>query len=59
MSRLATKASIPGQVLCRDLGAEAVVLDLESGIYYGLDEVGLRMWKLLQEHGDVRAVYKA
>ncbi len=59
MSTLATRVSIPEKVLCRDLGAEAVVLDLESGTYYGLDEMGLRMWTLLQSHGDVRSVHKA
>ena len=36
-----------------------VVLDLESGTYYGLDEVGLRMWTLLHSHGDVGFVYQA
>ncbi len=59
MSTLATRVSIPKKVLCRDLGGEAVVLDLESGTYFGLDEVGLRMWTLLQKHGDVRSVYQA
>ena len=58
MITLATKVSIPEGVLCRDLGAEAVVLDLASGMYYGLDEVGLRLWTLLQSHGDVRFVYQ-
>ena len=58
MITLATKVSIPESVLCRDLGSEAVVLDLESGTYYGLDEVGLRMWALLQSHGDVGFVYQ-
>ncbi|HVR96943.1 MAG TPA: PqqD family protein [Thermoanaerobaculia bacterium] len=34
-------------VLFRELGEEAVVLDPESGIYYGLNEVGTTAWKLL------------
>lgn len=35
------------EVLFRELGEEAVVLDPESGIYYGLNEVGTAAWKLL------------
>ena len=32
-----------------DLGGEAVILDLKSGVYYGLNNVGTRVWNLLQE----------
>lgn len=32
-----------------DLGGEAVILDLEAGVYYGLDAVGARVWELLQQ----------
>jgi hypothetical protein len=32
-----------------DLGGEAAILDLEAGVYYGLDEVGARIWELIQE----------
>ncbi len=35
------------EILFRELGEEAVVLDPESGIYYGLNEVGTAAWKLL------------
>jgi hypothetical protein len=31
-----------------DLQGEAVILHLESGMYYGLDPVGVRVWELLQ-----------
>lgn len=30
------------------LDDESVILDLEEGIYYGLDTVGTRIWELLQ-----------
>ena len=33
----------------RDLGGEAVILDLAAGTYYGLNEVGTRIWILLAE----------
>ena len=32
-----------------DLGAEAVILHLKSGIYYGLNTSGARIWCLIQE----------
>ena len=32
-----------------DLEGEAVILDTDAGEYYGLNEVGARIWSLLQE----------
>ena len=32
-----------------DLEGEAVILNLKSGAYYGLNAVGARIWNLLQE----------
>jgi hypothetical protein len=43
---------ISDDVVFRDLAGEAVILNLASGVYFGLDEVGTRMWQLLSEHGD-------
>ncbi|MEE8469671.1 MAG: PqqD family peptide modification chaperone [Planctomycetota bacterium] len=37
-----------------DLGGEAVLLNLESGQYYGLDPVGARIWELLREPHSVQ-----
>ncbi len=34
--------------LCCDLRDEAVVLDLDSGVYYGLNSVGTHVWHLIQ-----------
>lgn len=31
-----------------EVGGEAVILDFDAGIYYGLDHVGARIWQLLQ-----------
>lgn len=31
-----------------DLSNEAVILNLKTGIYYGLDKVGARVWSLIQ-----------
>jgi hypothetical protein len=42
-----------------DLGGEAAILDLEAGVYYGLDEVGARIWELIQEPRSAREVRDA
>jgi hypothetical protein len=36
------------QVSC-SLGDEAAILHMQTGIYYGLDPVGARIWNLMQE----------
>lgn len=32
-----------------ELAGEAVILSTKSGVYYGLEEVGARIWQLLKE----------
>ena len=46
------------QVSC-DLAGEAAILNLKSGVYYGLDPVGARIWKLIQEPRSVDEIRKA
>lgn len=43
-------------VLFQELDDEAILLNLASEHYYGLDDVGMRMWQLLDEHGSVATV---
>ena len=40
---------MPGHVIMREIAGEAVLLDLEKGMYYGLNEVGVEIWKLVEE----------
>ncbi len=56
MIDLTTRITIPESVLFRDLDGEAVLLDTVSGRYYGLNEVGTRMWSLFQLHGEIEEV---
>jgi predicted mannosyl-3-phosphoglycerate phosphatase (HAD superfamily) len=42
---------ISDDVVFRDLAGEAVILNLATGTYFGLDEVGTRIWHVLAEHG--------
>ena len=46
---LETKLTIPPQVMSRLVGDETVLLDLASGLYFGLDGVGKRIWESLSE----------
>lgn len=43
------------QVWC-DLGGEAAILQMKSGVYYGLDPVGARIWGLIQQPRSVAEV---
>ncbi len=42
-----------------DLGGEVAILDLTVGTYYGLDEVGARVWELIQQPAAVSSVQAA
>lgn len=44
--------SVVGQAanqISSDLAGEVVILNLQSGVYYGLDAIGARIWNLIQE----------
>lgn len=49
------KVSIPDTVLSTELDDEGVLLNLETGEYFGLDGVGLDFWKALAAHGETTA----
>lgn len=46
-------------VVFRELGGEAVILNLETGTYFGLDTVGTWIWQSCQDHGSLRSVWQA
>ena len=43
------------QVSC-DLDGEAAILNLTTGVYYGLDKLGARIWRSIQQPVSVSAV---
>lgn len=43
-------------VLFQDLHDEAVLLDLQSGTYFGLNPLGARIWQLLAQHETLSAI---
>lgn len=46
------------QISC-DLAGEAAILNVKSGLYYGLDPVGARIWNLMQEPRPVAEIQSA
>jgi len=56
IARLDTAFRIPDEVIFRELDGEAVILNLDTGIYFGLDAVGTRIWRLIEERKPLRRV---
>jgi hypothetical protein len=48
--------TVAPDVMFRHLDDEAVLLDLKSGTYFGLNDVGARAWQLIVEHGRLARV---
>lgn len=45
--------------LFQEIGGEAVILDLASSSYFGLNSVGARFWQLAQDGSDLAQVCDA
>jgi hypothetical protein len=58
MARLSLNASVAWSpdVITREVEGELVLLDLESATYFGLNQVGSRMWALLGDLGSLGKV---
>jgi hypothetical protein len=46
------------QIGC-DMGEEVVILDLKSGTYYGLDDLGARIWNLIEQPASLVTIREA
>ena len=51
--------NISDEVLSQEVNGETVLLDLEGESYFGLNEVGTRIWQLLQSEQTVGEVLDA
>jgi hypothetical protein len=56
---LDNRVTIHEDAVFRELDGEAVILQLEAGMYYGLDAIGTRLWQLIEAHGQLRPVLEA
>ena len=59
MSEARRIARVSASTLYREVQGEAVLLHLDSGEYFGLDEVANRIWQLIVEKGDLHEVEAA
>ena len=59
MISLDDRVAIHQDAVFRELDGEAVILQLEAGMYFGLDPVGTRLWQLIETHGQLRPVLEA
>ena len=52
-----SSVTISPDVLFQEINGETVLLDLRSEAYFGLDEVGTRLWQLLQHEQELAAIH--
>jgi hypothetical protein len=52
------RAAAPAHVLVRFLDQESVLLNLQTEQYFGLDETGTRMWRLVTTSPNIDAAYQ-
>lgn len=53
------KVCKPEHVLVRELEGEAILLNLETETYFGLDEIGTRIWAELLANGSLEGACEA
>jgi len=56
---LDNRVAIHEDAVFRELDGEAVILQLDAGMYFGLDATGTRLWQLIEAHGHLRPVLDA
>jgi hypothetical protein len=61
MSRVTLQSTVVASKhqVSSDLGDETVILQLESGMYHGLNAVGAAIWALLREPRSVEEIQQA
>src|SRR5437016_1635349 len=54
---LGQRVTIAPDVLFRTVGDEAVLLNLKTELYLGLDPIGARMWNVFKESASLREAF--
>ena len=52
------RVEVPKDVLVRYVDKEAVLLNLDTECYYGLDETGTRMWQVVTTAASIERAYE-
>ena len=55
---LSKQVQLSEDALFQEISGEAVILDLATSTYFGLNQVGARCWQLLQDEKDMNAIYQ-
>lgn len=58
MQLISMSAAVPGHVHIRRTGRESVLLNADTEYYFGLDEMGTRMWELVTTRPTVELAYQ-
>ena len=56
---LSSTVKISKNILFRELDGEAVLLNSETGVYFGLDASGTAAWQLMQQQKNLHCVLNA
>jgi hypothetical protein len=55
---LNARVIVPANVLIQELDGEAVLLNLKSETYFGLDDVGMLMWQVLTTSPSIQNAFE-
>jgi hypothetical protein len=50
LATMSSRVRVNDDVLFQELQGESVLLNLKSGMYFGMDTVGTRIWQLFATH---------
>lgn len=50
---LAASMTVPGHILFQEVAGNAALLNLDTETYFGLDEVGTRMWQAMEQAASI------
>jgi coenzyme PQQ synthesis protein D (PqqD) len=53
------RVEISDGVIWRDLEGNVVILNVDSGVYFGLDGSGGQIWRELVDHGSVEKAFES
>jgi len=51
-----SSVKLADDVIFQELDGEAVLLDMRTEVYFGLNAMGVRIWELLKSHGKINKV---
>jgi len=56
--RFTQNITISEGVYSQEVNGETVILNMKGESYFGLDEVGTRIWQLIKDNGDLQKTFE-